>query len=266
LFLQQTVSEADHFSDRKQTRPSRNMTQDLSSSTTSLMDVFPWSSDPCTILVGDSVQSDGRFVLHSLASQVLGSSNGRLLWLSGAPLSPTLVATALKKIGCDAATIYLRDKQSGKSPLCIRSIPCELGDQVADSMGEDGSDETFCMQIVEAFTKQLYREVKAWVTLQQSQHSPSWVILDDVSAMAALLGSRLTYSLILSLRAHSSEHPFGLVIRCSQDQALVTGPPTNDWRCLLLGNRPWSNCRIGLWMLCPWQVATLAKRTDDFYF
>jgi hypothetical protein len=87
---------------------------------------------PCTIPVGDSVESDGRFVLRnqqrkywqSLAGAAADerynsskSSNKTLKAKANRKstvfltLTERLIANALKKMGCDAATHYLRSLQ-----------------------------------------------------------------------------------------------------------------------------------------------------------
>jgi len=202
-----------------------------SSSTTLLTQVVPWSvhDSPRTILIGDSVESDGRFLLHTVASQVLENNTrqGRVLWLSCGPLTVKLIATALKKIGCEAATNYLRTLESNQQqqsslvsslPLSIRSLTADMGKQLE-------TDEDLNM---EAFTKQVYREAKEWLQQQQASSSSTststdsvavpWIILDDVSALGALVGERLAYGLVVSFNALAVRtESFGLVVRYSQD-------------------------------------------------
>lgn len=226
-----------------------------SNSNTPLTDVVPWSvSSPRTILVGDSVESDGRFVLCTLAAQVLAatatatdernSSNisvktkskpGRVLWLSTGPWSERLIANALKKMGCDAATTYLRtlesksqsqsqsqsiaEKKSESSPLTIRSLAKDISEKIET----DGANID-----IQLYTKHVYREAKQWLQEQSEEETVPWIILDDVSALGALVGDRLAYGLVLSLNAlathtatdtylDSHTHSFGLMLRCSHD-------------------------------------------------
>jgi hypothetical protein len=228
------------------------------SSNTPLTDVVPWSvRSPRTILVGDSVESDGRFVLCTLATQVLAvtttaaaaaadeskgkgsnSKPGRVLWLSTGPWTERLIANALKKMGCDAATTYLRTLEqqsksqsqsqsiaagpggnnSDSSPLTIRSLAKDISQKI-ETEG-DNLD-------IELFTKQVYRDAKQWLQKQSKASESSdeetvpWIILDDVSALGALVGERLAYGLVLSLNAlatHTDTNSsFGLMLRCSQD-------------------------------------------------
>jgi hypothetical protein len=213
------------------------------SSTTPLTEVVPWTvRNPRTILVGDSVESDGRFVLFTLAAQVLAAADeskgninsnsntnskskpGRILWLStGGPWTERLIANALKKIGCDAANNYLRTLENkslelqvaadqGSPPLTIRSIAQDISRRVET----DGENIDF-----ELLTKQIYREAKQWLQEQSgssSEESVPWIVLDDVSALGALVGERLAYGLVLSLNALSTHtDSFGLMLRCSHD-------------------------------------------------
>jgi hypothetical protein len=176
-----------------------------------LTEALPWSPK-CNrkVLVCDSVETDGRFLLHTLCTQAL-AGNGRVLWLTGGPVTETQVATGLKKIGCDAATGYLRN---GASPsLNIKSLAVEIATQtlVADD------DQAWN---AEAYLKKIYKDIKTWVQQQDDSKGPSWVLLDDVSALASLVGERLVYCFVDSLSALASrlgEHSFGLMIRCSHD-------------------------------------------------
>ncbi|GAX12239.1 hypothetical protein FisN_1Hh169 [Fistulifera solaris] len=136
----------------------------LGSATTPLEDIFP--SAASTILVTDSVEQEGRFILQAWLSQ-----ENSVLWLSGGP--PPV----------------------GHKPTNnFRCIPAEMAESLEQSFD------------AETFTKQLYRQVKEWVAQQQQQPTPSnqpWIVLDDVSVLSTLLGPRLIYALILSLQAES---------------------------------------------------------------
>ena len=201
--------------------------QNPTNASTALIDVLPcWGSKPATILVGDSVQTDGRFVLHTIASHVLSDDNNnneeqrrRLLWIAGgSPLTPALIASALKKMGCEVAARYLRQaERKNDDALCIRCIASELAERLSGGIMVEPDKQQPPEIDLEVFTKQLYRDIKTWLQ-DSSSSSTSWVILDDVSTLAALVGSRLTYGLILSLRALACrDKEFGLVIRCAQD-------------------------------------------------
>ena len=156
------------------------------SSSTPLSEVFPWSKDQAhTILVADSIHTDGRFVLHTFAT-----THQRIWWLAGGPFTDTLISTAQSKLS--------------KHDMQIRSLTTELAEQ------EDPVDPT-------QFLQQLYLDMKEWMTKTPTDQPVPWIILDDVSCMAGLMGKRLTYAWILSIQALAQQHSVGLLIRCSHD-------------------------------------------------
>jgi hypothetical protein len=218
-----------------------------SSSTTPLTEVLPWSlQSPRTVLVCDSVESDGRFILHTVAAQVLASAvsannnkyrststSGRILWLTAGAWTERLLANALKKMGCEAANAYIRSIESAttdsqgsysldnsNSALTIRSLSKEIASRIeAEAQAQDEREETPTDWDVEEYIKHLYREVKEWSSRSTVDAATSWVILDDVSALAVLIGERLAYGFVLSLNALSMrpETHFGIILRCSHD-------------------------------------------------
>lgn len=180
---------------------------------TPLSHVLPWKEHE-TVLITDSVESDGRFVLCTLAAAA-SSKQANVLWLCCTAMTDKLTLAALKKIGFDkaaAASAYLSEQghlqREKSSRLTIRSIPTlfsrSLNQADCDSFQE------------EAFVKDFYRQVVAWL-LSCDTSDDSWVILDDVSALSLLLGERLVYGLVLSLLGFKSRHQFGLAVRCSND-------------------------------------------------
>jgi hypothetical protein len=163
-------------------------------STAPLADVSPWSVDKAsTILVNDSIESDGRFVLYQIATQVLPSK--RLLWLSCGPLSPQLIKSSIKKMGRDAS-----------SPnLFVRSITQELAESSLNGRPDGVS-----------FLRLLCRDVAEWAS--QASSTPSWLILDDLSTLAVLLGPKLAYCLLASLQALATKSgSLGITFRCFND-------------------------------------------------
>jgi len=183
------------------------MMMNMNVSGTPLTEVLPWSiQEPRTILIADSIESDGRFLLHTLASQVLSMKNGRILWLTCGAYTESLVANALKKLGCEVATAYLRNKELAS--LKIQSLTQDFGNHLL-ALGDDSSEMNF-----EAFVKQIYHHVKEW--LQSNDETVSWIILDDISALAVLVGERLAYALVLSINALS--RTCSVAVRCSHDR------------------------------------------------
>jgi hypothetical protein len=81
--------------------------------------------------------------------------------------------------------------------LTIRSLAKDISKKI------ETEGDNLDMQL---FTKQVYREAKQWLQEQSKSESSDnetmpWIILDDVSALGALVGERLAYGLVLSLNA-----------------------------------------------------------------
>jgi hypothetical protein len=175
------------------------------------------------------VEANGRFVLCSAASQVL-AAGGRLLWLCCSSFTDQLVLTALHKIGCDKKALQTAVlPESGRTAgsdddddarLTIRSIPALIDGEILKKggAGDDGDGAIDFNE--EMFVKSIYREIREWLSNAETDVPPCWVILDDVSALAAFVGERLSYALTASLHALSVQQQdlFGLVVRCSHDR------------------------------------------------
>jgi hypothetical protein len=206
--------------------------------TVPLTQALPWGNDDDStnscIVVTDSVETDGRFLLYMLATQALAgstatssnktpstTSSATVLWLACGPLTETLVATALRKMGCDAAASYLKmqsrsvtsnnDTAEWKRPLAIHSILADLSRNVA----LDDFDE-------ETYLKNLYDRTKKWCGCLVEEDEPSRdssktiIIVDDVSALANIFGDRLVYFFLHYLR-QSLGPSSQLIARCSND-------------------------------------------------
>jgi hypothetical protein len=148
--------------------------------TVPLTQALPWSDDDDStdscIVVTDSVEMDGRCLLYTLASQALAgssttaatsnktpgtTSSASVLGLACGSITETLVATALRKIGCDAAASYLKMQSNDCSnngtaewkrrPLAIHSILTDLSKN--DAL--DVFDE-------ETYLKNLYDRIQKW--------------------------------------------------------------------------------------------------------
>lgn len=214
-----------------------------------LTEVCPWSIDrPETIVVGDSVSSDGRFVLYTLASQLLlptqplhlqgaGKSEGgrrvhderKLLWWNCSSITEEQVAIGLKKMGCNDQQLsrYIRRQPHQQQPgpdsttITIRSIPAMISQSLSEQQG-DFDEEIFVKQ-------KIYQYIRKWLEStasdeQVGERKIPWIVIEDVTALSNLVGDRLVYALIHSLRSISSEqYSFGLILRCSMDhdQALA---------------------------------------------
>uniref|UniRef100_A0A7S0F761 Uncharacterized protein n=1 Tax=Craspedostauros australis TaxID=1486917 RepID=A0A7S0F761_9STRA len=221
-------------------------------------------SCPRSVVIYDSIDADGRFLLHTFASQVLKSTTKRstkqrVLWVSGSPTTPAQIATGLRKIGCDAATSYLRrcgsavrssrtsHDDDSQETFQIRSLAAEIAEWMAQQHDIPANDDTpgntdapdIPKWDAEDFMKHVYRDVKRWSQNQSVDPStmndndgdgndadegvrdyPNWLIIDDCTALANLVGSRLTFQFLQSIVAHATKTrtaPFGVLIRCSAD-------------------------------------------------
>lgn len=78
----------------------------------------------------------------------------------------------------------------------------------------------------ETFLRDLYRRIKLWHNKQETNaNGTQWLILDDMSSLATILGETLVYQFVDSVCAlafssmEGSDAPsFGLVIRCSNEE------------------------------------------------
>jgi hypothetical protein len=226
-------------------------------STTLLQETLPWSPEiPRTILVCDSIETDGSFVLTTMVMNLfktLERRSARVLWLSGRPVSDRQIATTLKKVGCEVGAAYLRDSQLNNVPLTqsslteaddtrkliIRSLVEEVATKLVMSGNGDNkeqeihTDRTTSSFDPESYLQQVYNDVKTWIrmgnTVPENLRVPSWIILDDVSALSTILGDNVVYCFVDSLCSFTSRHnqlerttsnrtkKCGTIIRCSND-------------------------------------------------
>ena len=180
--------------------------------TVPLEEVLPCSSRVARkILVCDSVETDGRFLLYTMSKQIL-AANGRVLWLVGSPVTENQVAMGLKKMGCEAAAAYLRDPNKNLN-LNIRSLVSEIATRSLEEEEEKEEDWNH-----EQFLKEIYSDIKRWIQELDESSTPCWILLDDVSCLATLLGQSLVYKFIESCCAAASTRmnpSIGIMIRCS---------------------------------------------------
>ena len=220
----------------------------MNANTIPLQEVIPWSpSDPRTILVCDSIETDGSFVLSTMAAQLFSStmspsssimqakglnrqpaSMPSAFWLSGNASTEKQVAATLKKLGCDAGASYLRKNNNpiensinSRTGLKIRGLASEMSDLILMSTSQ-GGDEDGSPFHNEQYLKTVYRDLKAWVNSKNEEPTEStisWIFLDDVTALASILGDRLVFCFVESLIAlvNRPESSCGLIIRCSGD-------------------------------------------------
>lgn len=103
-------------------------------------------------------------------------------------------------MGCEAAAAYLRGS-TNTPPLSIRSVPVEMATRL---------EEENAYFDAELYVKELYHSIRSW--------TGDWIVIDDVSALATLVGERLAYCFVLSLRALANQTKnFSVIVRCSHD-------------------------------------------------
>lgn len=222
----------------------------LSANAVPLSDVLPWADalpPNRTVLINDSVGTDGRFLLHTLASQTLrgggGSSSagssfrrasptdssaaaslappssssapgGRVLWLGCTPASVKQIASALKKIGCDASlttAASLATSVGASSPATAKTRRLEivpimleaateiLSSSADDEDREDGeNDAAFANN---EFLKKLYKRIKTWLSESSSQKHPHLIVVDDATSLATIFGPTHTEFFVRQVRS-----------------------------------------------------------------
>lgn len=134
------------------------------------------------------------------------SSKQSVYWLACGPWTDKLIAAAMKKMGCEAAASYTRDSSSS-SPLNICSVTVDMSARLESSEDFDA----------EVYVKELYHSIRSWV---QTRNGAALIVVDDASILASLVGERLSYCFLLSLRALVKRTNNNLLIRCSQDYDL----------------------------------------------
>jgi hypothetical protein len=134
------------------------------------------------------------------------------------------------------ATETIPSPESGHPNLVVRSVMEELGAAVLNQgrhvpSGSESSSRFSAMDRVEFVKRDLYGSIRDWVSKGDSSKSgeskrdgegntsatsssTSWIVMDDVDTMAALLGERLVSGLIQSVQALAVSLNVGLVIQC----------------------------------------------------
>ena len=192
-------------------------------------DVLPWISSSTsttattqtttlagnTVLVADRVETTGRFLLFVTAAAALSQKRQRVLWLSfSGAYTIDSMKQGLKKLGClvtsaaptTASFLFVDSTQR----LTIRAVAQEM----AQGLISQGSSNEFNAK---SFVRNLYLHVQEW--LQQNQggnDEASLVLLDDVSALADLVGPSLAYALVYQVTARIRGQT-RLLIRCAGD-------------------------------------------------
>ncbi|KAL7509223.1 hypothetical protein ACHAXN_010911 [Cyclotella atomus] len=183
-----------------------------------------------TLLITDSLSTDARFMLHTLALQFLSSKSmlpsdtdgkldeGSVLWIScgSPPVTDKQIALGLRKamqhnlgsFGGDGSNVI---RSSNLGSVNVVYIPSELAEAALLS------EENFSH---DSYIKRLYRRVVHWLHTrdlashdkidqivgqhndgQRANRGPILIILDGVTTLASLFSDSLTQMFVLSVSA-----------------------------------------------------------------
>jgi len=211
--------------------------------TVPIQDVLPWGFEnpPVggrTTLICDSAETDGKFLLYTIAAQCLSSSKASLssltsavtanrassnnksatsssqyniLWINCGIKTEAQINAAMKKIGCDLRT--------NEKMVHIMTVPIPTDSAGAESL------------------KQLYQEIH----LKTATMANYVIILDDATLLSTYFGPSLTYIFIQMLqrliRTNPSDNDTGLVLRASHDLDQEHYLSTNQEQKSVTGNK-----------------------------
>jgi hypothetical protein len=205
-----------------QTTDHETMSRRHHSASIPLAEALPWPKlepEGQCFLVCDSLQTNGRFLSYTLTSQVLVSkAETRILWISCGPNTERLILNGLKRMDVPF--------NGGKEQrLHIRCVPSELSQHVLqDSDKEDNHNVD-----VESFMKNLYKDIQTWAATNSS--TGGWLVIEDVSALGCLVGERLAYVFIMSMRSLLRKHSLlGILMTCSNDNNMLQKENENQVR------------------------------------
>jgi hypothetical protein len=221
-----------------------------------LTDVLPWGFDkpPAggrTTLICDSSETDGRFLLHTIASQCLSSSSStsssrtplassslisssasllpavpnknsnasvnsqyNILWINCGLKTEAQIYAAMKKIGCDVRT--------NESLVHIMTIRIPTDESLEENENSVSAEEKYL--------KGFYQDIQR----KTSSMSNYIIIVDDATLLSTYFGPSLTYAFIqmlkglIAIRKQNTigtststipqiENDAGLIIRASHD-------------------------------------------------
>lgn len=173
----------------------------------SLGDAIPLESN--CLLVTDTIEADGRFILCHLAAKNCAGSAG-VLWLAcGADCcQETAVRSAIRRL----------DTVASVQNVSVRSIPAMLAEWCFNE--DDGETEPKNRQLSK---EHILKLIQDWRPTVQERHP--LLILDDMSTLAALIGEREAYLLAYWARDLSFELDYRLIIRSLGTDATSFHPP-----------------------------------------
>lgn len=173
-----------------------------------LIDILPWGFDspPCsrqspTIVICDSNETDGRFLLHTIASQCLSSKTSatatssmgnsnisakrepyHVIWVNCGAKTETNIRSAMKKIGCDTR---LHDNLVHIIPI----IPYLSEKYAQEAENEDGVES-------EEILKQVYLHVKEKIKTMKKYV----IIIDNCTMLSTYFGAAMTFTFVQKMK------------------------------------------------------------------
>merc|ERR1719362_51368 len=181
-----------------------------------LSDVLPWGTQlPSnrTILINDTVEITGKFILYYMALQYLSfpktslldtfnnnvnvtnntnDKEPRVLWISCTTRTREEIINGLKNLKCDTAYQLLKEKNDATNRLYIVSILHEISEHYFETNNDPHYHENY----FENYCCSIYTKIKNY-----SKKSPTLVILDDISSFSTFLGTPLTVTFLYSLQS-----------------------------------------------------------------
>mmetsp|Transcript_61130 Transcript_61130/g.72573 ORF Transcript_61130/g.72573 Transcript_61130/m.72573 type:complete len:341 (+) Transcript_61130:70-1092(+) len=215
--------------------------------TSKLVNSLPWepNSPPSggrTLLICDSIETDGRFVLHTIASQYLSQSkigtksptvrnsnsnkvHHHVIWISCGSSTERQVTTALKKVGCDDTSPSIRSLSSEKRSFCFIHVANELATMLE-------TNPNVPTEKIECYLKNLYFHICSWIDekAQDKSDNPDannqnnttetpenrvLVVIDDLSSLSCLFSQLTTHAFLQKLS--TSKRVSCIAARCSLD-------------------------------------------------
>lgn len=240
-----------------------------------LVEALPWSPYIAShLLVCDSLETQADFVMATLLKEILWSSSSSpsspppvappqksattttkmstsVYYVTGGPTTNQEVTTRVQRgkrrivgpggtgtgTGGGVGSIG-----GGSGRLTIRCLASEMAQALLASMNDandddDDDDAGAGAFDGEKYLKDIYKEIKEWVW-QQPKQNVSWIVLDDLSAMATLLGDTTVFCFVDSLFAFVARGELtgqvGFVLRSSNGhrqasyQSQTTGSDNDD--------------------------------------
>ncbi len=228
-----------------------------------LTDVLPWGdcipTGGRTILICDSAETDGRFLLHTIATQCLNNNTsssspftsspsyssstqmktnskknkkGKVLWIHCGSSTNNDIKTALKKSGCDPSIIsfqhqnnlFSKGQQKYKdSQLDIININNELSEYYMTQECDTTSNyDVFMNNYHNSFIKGIYIQVKEWM-VNLMNHFPNDDILQSSSTDSSMVNPLIILDNASLLSTQVGSKLTHVLIQKIQD--ILTNPP-----------------------------------------